>query len=253
MADPYPESTASTASPASPPAAAIVAGIGGLAALIGVFLHWATLTSSLEGGEFAGQQFGPASQSVGAAGISHWTGMIALVAALVAIAGAVALVALRDPSTRRMAAMGALGGGAVALLMAILGVVMSESIALGDVPGGRQALDFARQFAEQLGVQGFGIDTGPGLGVFVTALGGAVAAVGGFMALSRTEPRPAGAVSEPRPPGSGFEAPTAPAGPQPTVPPEPPSASPPGEPKQAGETAPEAPPGQPRTPGESSP
>ena len=52
-------------------------------ALIGVFLNWATLTSSLEGGQFAGQQFGPASQSVGAAGISHWTGIIALVAWLI--------------------------------------------------------------------------------------------------------------------------------------------------------------------------
>jgi len=243
----------STASPASPPAAAIVAGVGGLAALIGVFLHWARLTSSLEGGQFAGQEFGPISRSEGAAGFEHWTGIIALVAALVVVAAAVALVVLRDPATRRMAAMAALGGGAVAVLMAILGVVMSESIALADVPGGEQALDFARQFAEQLGVQGFGIDTGPGLGVFVTAIGGAVAAVGGFMALGRTGPQPGRAVAEPPPPGMGFEAPTGPAGPQPTVPPEPPSASPPGEPKQAGETIPEAPPGQPKTPGESAP
>jgi hypothetical protein len=250
MEEPQPESTAS---PASPPAPAIVAGIGGLVALIGVFLNWATLTSSLEGGQFAGQQFGPASQSVGATGISHWTGIIALVAALAAIAAAVGMVLLQDPSTRRTAGMAAMAGGAVALLMAILGVVMSESIALADVPGGRQALDFARQFAEQLGVQGFGIDTGPGLGVFVTAIGGVVAAVGGFMALSRTGPTPERAVAEPPPPGTGFEAPTGPVGPQPTVPPEPPSATPPGEPKQAGETVPEAPPGHPKTPGEPAP
>jgi hypothetical protein len=250
MGAPYPEPTAS---PASPPLAAIVAGVGGLAALIGVFLNWATLTSSLEGGELAGQQFGPISRSEGAAGLGHWTGILALVAALVVIAAAVALVVLQDPATRRIAALAALGGGAVALLMAILGVVMSESIALADVPGGRQAIDFARQFAEQLGVQGFRIDTGPGLGVFVTALGGALAAVGGFLALRPASPRAERAVSEPAPPGSGFEAPTGPAGPQPTVPPEPPSASPPGEPKQAGETIPDAPPGQPKTPGESAP
>jgi hypothetical protein len=250
MGQPDPESPTS---PASPPVAAIVAGIGGLVALIGVFLNWGTLTSSLEGGQFAGQQFGPASQSVGAAGISHWTGILALVAAVAAIGGAVAMVFLQDPGTRRMAAMAALGGGAVAVLMAILGMVMSESIALGDVPGGRQALDFARQFAEQLGVQGFGIDTGPGLGVFITAIGGVVAAVGGFMALRQTGPIPQGAAAEPPPPGTGFEAPTGPAGPQPTVPPEPPSATPAGEPKQAGETVPEAPPGQPKTPGEPAP
>jgi hypothetical protein len=250
MGQPYPESTAS---PASPPPTAIVAGVGGLGALIGVFLQWATLTSSLEGGQFAGQQFGPASQSMGAAGISHWTGILALVAALVVIAAAVALVVLQDPATRRMAALAALGGGAVALLMAIVGVVMSESIALGDVRGGTQALEFARQFAEQLGVQGFGIDTGPGIGVFVTAIGGAVAAVGGFMAFRRMSPHAERGVSEPPPPGTGFEAPTGPAGPHPTGPPEPPSTTPPGEPKQVGESIPEPPPGQPRTPGESAP
>ena len=224
MGEPYPESTTS---PASPPAAAIVAGVGGVVALIGVFLHWATLTSSLEGGQFAGQQFGPASRSMGAAGLSHWTGIIALVAALVVIAGAVALVVLKDPATRRMAALAALGGGAVALAMAILGVVMSESIALADVPGGRQALDFARQFAEQRGVQGFGIDTRPGLGVFVTAIGGAGAAVGGFLAFSRTGTPPERADSEPPPPGTVFGTPT--------------------------EASPEAPPGQPKVPGESAP
>jgi hypothetical protein len=243
----------SAAPSASPPTAAIVAGVGGLVALIGVFLNWATVTSSLEGGQFAGQEFGPISRSEGAAGLEHWTGILALIAAVVVIAAAVGLVVLHDPGTRRMAAMTALGGGVVALLMAILGVVMSESIALTDVPGGRQALDFARQFAEQLGVQGFGIDTGPGVGVFVTAIGGVAAAAGGFMALRRTEPRAGRALSEPTPPGTGFEAPTGPAGPQPTVPPEPPSATPPGEPKQAGETTPEPPTGQPKTPGEGAP
>lgn len=249
MGEPHPESTASRAT--SP--AVILAGAGGLGAAIGVLTHWGVVTSSLEGGQFAGQQFGPASQSVGAAGISHWTGIIALVAALVVIAATVSLVVAQDAAARRVSAMAALGGGAVVLLMAILGVVMSESIAAGNLPGGTQALDFARQFAEQLGVQGFTIEAGPGLGVFVTAIDGSVAAVAGFMALNRTEPQPQRAVAEPPPPGTGFEAPTGPAGPQPTVPPEPPSASPPGEPKQAGETVPEAPPGQPKTPGEGAP
>lgn len=217
----------------APPAGAIVAGVGGLVALIGVFLNWAKLTSSLEGGEFAGQQFGAASQSVGASGISHWTGILALVAAVVALAAAIGIVILRDPSIGRMAAMAAAGGGAVALLVALLAIFMSETIALGDVPGGRQALEFARQFAEQLGVEGFGIDTGPAIGVFVTAIGGAAAAVGGFMALGRTGPQPAVPAGEPPPPpGTGFEAPMGPE--PPTVSPEPPATPPPDEPHRPG-------------------
>jgi hypothetical protein len=208
MGQPYTEPTAASSS--SPPPGAIVAGIGGLVALIGVFLHWAKLTSSLEGGQFEGQQFGAATQSVGAAGTSHWTGILALVAALVAVAAAVAIVVLQDPGTRRMAAMAAVGGGAVALLMAVLGIVMSETIAVGDVPGGRQALDFARQFAQQLGVEGFGIDTGPAIGVFLTAAGGAVAAVGGFMALGQVHPQAARAPQPSPPSGTGFEAPSQP-------------------------------------------
>jgi uncharacterized membrane protein len=245
-----PHTEPTTPSRVSPPAGAIVAGIGGLLTLVGVFLHWARLTSTLEGGQFAGQQFGPASQSVGATGISHWTGILALVAGLVAVAAAIAIVVLQDPGTRRMAAMAAAGGGTLALLMAILGIVMSESIALGDVPGGKQALDFARQFAEQLGVEGFGIDTGPAMGVFVTAMGGALAAGGGFMAL-RGGPVVVGRAQEPPPAGTGFEAPSRPPGPQPTVPPEPPSATGPGGPSQAGgETTPEPPPGDAKKSGE---
>jgi hypothetical protein len=208
MEQPYTEPT--TASGPSLPTGAIVAGIGGLVALVGVFLHWAKLTSSLEGGQFAGQQFGAMSQSVGASGTSHWTGILALVAGLVAVAAAIAIVVFQDSGTRRMAAMTALGGGALALLMAILGIVMSETIAVGDVPGGRQALEFARQFAQQLGVEGFGIDTGPAIGVFVTAVGGAVAAVGGFMAQGQIHPQVARAPQPSPPSGTGFEAPNQP-------------------------------------------
>jgi hypothetical protein len=195
------------------PPGAIVAGIGGLLALFGVFLDWANLTSSLQGGQFAGQQIPAASQSVGASGTSHWTGILALLAAVVALVAAAGIWALRDPATRRTAAMAATGAGAVALLMAVMAFFMTESIALADVPGGREALDFARQFAEQLGVQGFGIETSAAIGVFVTAVGGAVAAVGGFLALRGAEAQPEEPLSpESPPPGTGFEMPTTPSG-----------------------------------------
>lgn len=235
----------------SMPPGAIVAGAGGLLALIGVFLEWASITTSLEGGQFAGQQIPAGSQSVGASGISHWTGILALLAAAVAVAGAVGVFVLKDASTRRKAAAAATGGGAVAILMAIVAFLMTESIALADVPGGREALEFARQFAEQLGVGGFEIDTGVGIGVFVTAIGGAVAAVGGFLALrgADVQPMAAGPPELPQT-GTGFEMPTAPASPQPTAPPQPASATPPGEPEQVGEMSPEPPPGATKQPGD---
>jgi hypothetical protein len=234
VGQPYTES--STTSSTSPPPGAIVAGIGGLVALIGVFLPWANVTTAFEGGQLGGQQFGGASQSVGATGISHWTGILALIAALVTLAVAVGVVVLQDPGTRRTAAIVAVGGGGAALVMAILGVVMSESIAVGSAPGGREALDFARQFADQLGLEGFRVDTGPAIGVFVTALGGAVAVAGGFLALRWVGPERVVPHREPLPPGTGFEAPTGPAGPQPSVPFEPPSTTPPGEPTKPDET-----------------
>lgn len=216
MGEPYTHPTITSSRPL--PAPAIVAGIGGLVALVGVFLNWASWTSSLEGGQFQGQQFGQISRSEGAAGIEHWTGILALAAALVAIAAAVGLVLLQDPGTRRMAAMAATAGGALALLMAILGILMSETLAVADLPGGKQALDFARQFAEQLGVEGFGIDTGPSIGVFVTALGGAAAAVGGFMAFRQTGREPTTLDHQPPSAGMGFESPAE--GPSPAPPPE---------------------------------
>jgi hypothetical protein len=233
------------------PTGAIVAGVGGLLAIIGVFLEWASVTTSIEGGQFAGQPIPGGTESVGATGISHWTGIVALMASVAALAAAAGIVSLREAATRRTSAMVAAGAGGLALLMTIVAFLMSESIALADVPGGAQALDFARQFAEQLGVGGIEIDVGPSMGVFVTAIGGAIAVVGGVLALRGTEAQPvASGAQEPPPSGTGFETPTAPAGPQPTVPPEPPSATPPGEPPQAGETTPEPPPGDAKKPGD---
>lgn len=233
------------------PPGAIVAGAGALLAIVGVFLDWASVTTSIEGGQFAGQQLPGGTDSIGATGISHWTGIVALLASVVALAAAAGIGFLREAATRRTAAMVAAGAGAAALLMTIVAFIMSESIALADVPGGAQALEFARQFAEQLGVGGIEIDVGPSIGVFVTAIGGAVAAVGGVLALRATEAQPyAAGAPEPTPPGTGFEMPTAPAGPQPTVPPEPPSGAPPGEPPQPGETTPEPPPGDAKEPGD---
>lgn len=195
MEQPFTEPT--TASSAPPPAAVIVSGIGGVAALIGVFLDWATITTSFEGGQFAGQQLPAFTESVGTAqGLDHWTGVVALVASVVAVAGAIGSTVVQDSGTRRTAVMAAVGGGIVALLTAIVGRVVSESIAVSTFPGGSQALEFARQFAEQLGGQGFRIQTGPSLGVFVTALGGAVAAGGGFMALRQAGPQPAATTHE---------------------------------------------------------
>jgi hypothetical protein len=196
MEQPHTEPT--TAWSAPPPVAAIVAGIGGLSALIGVFLDWATITTSFEGGQFAGQQLPAFTESVGTAqGLDHWTGIVALVASVVAVAGAIGSVVVQDSGTRRIAVMAAIGGGLVALLTAIVGMVVSESIAVSTFPGGSQALEFARQFAEQLGGQGFRIHTGPSLGVFVTALGGAAAAGGGFMALRQAGPQSAAPAHQP--------------------------------------------------------
>jgi hypothetical protein len=206
MEEPYTQPATTSSRPL--PAAAIVAGMGGLVALIGVFLSWATLTSSFEG--FRGDQ-------VGVAGRFHWIGILALVAAVVTIAASIAMVVLQEAASRRAAAVAALAGGAGAVLIAILGIVMSESIVLSRVPRG--AIDFRRALAEQLGVEGFGIDTGPSIGVFVTALGGAAAAVGGFMALRHAGRQPISPAYEPAP-GMGFEGPEV--GPNPPPPEGPP-------------------------------
>jgi hypothetical protein len=192
------------------PVSAILAGIGGLVALIGVFLDWANVTSSFAGGQFAGQQLPEISETVSTVrGLSHWTGLLALVAGIATVGAAIAIVLLHDPATRRMATVVALGGGGLAFLLALLGFFMSEAIVVGGDPEGRLALEFQRQFAERFGGQGFSVDTGPAIGVFVTAVGGAVAAAGGLMGLGRAGPQAGRA--EPLP-GTGFEPPPPPPG-----------------------------------------
>jgi hypothetical protein len=159
---------------------ALAALAGGLAAVVGVFLDWAALTS-------VGTVLAPVETVRGVAGIRHWTGFVALLAAGVAVLGALGAGFFEDAVGRRSAALVAAGGALSALLAVGLGFSQREAIATTGFPGGREALAFARDFAQEfnaeldLDIPPPRVETGPGLPV--AAVGSVVAAAGGLLAV----------------------------------------------------------------------
>jgi hypothetical protein len=159
---------------------ALAALAGGLVAVVGVFLAWATLTS-------VGSLVAPIETTVGVAGIRHWAGLVALVAAGLAVLGGVGAGFFLDVIGRRQAAVVAVVAGLLALVFGLVGFGQRETIATTGLPGGREALAFARDFADEFN-QEFDLDipaprVEAGTGVYLTMIGGGLAALGGLVAL----------------------------------------------------------------------
>jgi len=165
---------------------AVAALAGGLLGVIGVFLPWAQLAS-------VGSLVTPAVTTVGVSGIRHWSGLAALVASGVAVLGALGAGMFEDAPSRRQAGTVAAVAGALAVVAALIGFSQREAIATGGLPGGREALAFARDFAAEFNRE-FDLSippprVGAGGGVFLTVAGGAAGAIGGLLVLRQEAPR----------------------------------------------------------------
>jgi MFS family permease len=159
---------------------ALAALAGGLLAVVGVFLAWASLTS-------VGSLVAPVETTVGVAGIRHWTGLLALVAAGLAVLGGVGAGFFLDVLGRRQAAVVAVIAGVLALVFGLVGFTQRETIATTGLPGGSEALAFARDFAAEFN-QELDLDipaprVEAGTGAYLTMVGGGVAILGGLVAL----------------------------------------------------------------------
>jgi hypothetical protein len=182
--------------PRPPTVAGWAALLGGVAAVTGAFLAWATLTTG--GGTFF--DVTAPERSVGVPGYRHYAGMVAIVAGgTAALGGLAALVAESGRSFRRGAAAAVVGGIAVVGAV-VLGYLLRDAIATTGVAGGIETLRFEERFAELFGEE-LGADIprpriGVGPGLWLSAIGGAAAVVGGVLALLRS---PAGSRR------SGFE------------------------------------------------
>jgi hypothetical protein len=153
---------------------------GALVAVVGIFLDWATLTS-------AGTLVAPVETTTGVAGINHWTGLVALAAGGMAFLGGVGAGFFEDSSGRRSAALVAVGAAVVGLAALAVALSQREAIATTGMPGGTDALEFARDFVREfneelnLGLPAPRVATGTGL--YVTGAGYLLALAGGAVAL----------------------------------------------------------------------
>jgi hypothetical protein len=151
----------------------ILAALGGLAAAVGTFLAWATASAAQD--EFLGQSFPAMSE----AGIGDWTGMLTLLAGLVALGGGIMALTSADANMRRKASMAAGVAGILAILLVVI-FAFRLSSALG---------------AEASILETVGVTVGRGIGVYVSGIGGILAAIGGFMAMAGA--RETGMAAEP--------------------------------------------------------
>lgn len=139
--------------------------LGGFLAAAGVFLGWWEVDGYRES-EIFGRELVLEDTLAGRA---SWTGVLALLAGLVV--GVLAIVSLLVGShdLQRILPVVAMAGGLVILASAALGMLQSDEVA-------RASVD-----AADLSVEG-----SAGIGLFLSAAGGALAAIGGLVA--RREP-----------------------------------------------------------------
>jgi hypothetical protein len=104
-----------------------------------------------------------------------------------AVLGAVGAGFFEDAPGRRWAALVATGAGTVVLLAAVIGMIQREAIATTGLPGGTEALEFARDFAaefnEELDIDIPAPRVETGTGVYLTLIGGGLAVAGSLVAL----------------------------------------------------------------------
>jgi hypothetical protein len=137
---------------------------GGFLILLGIFLKWFSVTANIAG--FSG--------SISKAGTEDWTGIVTLIASLVAIAGGGAAILLADVRVKRSALMAATIAGVIALVVTVIAFFRANSVGveLPVLAGGPNA----------------SIDAGAAAGLYVSFLGAVIATAGGVLAARRPAP-----------------------------------------------------------------
>jgi hypothetical protein len=134
---------------------------GGFLILLGIFLKWFSVTANIAG--FSG--------SISKAGTEDWTGVVALIAALVAIGGGGAAILMTDARIKRSALMAATIAGVIALVVTVIAFFRANSVGveLPVLAGGPNA----------------SIDAGAAAGLYVSFLGAVIATAGGVLSARR--------------------------------------------------------------------
>ena len=150
--------------------AVVLAGLGGLLGAVGAFTTWFSATAVRQTEIFGTEVVGTADVN----GTGDWTGLVAVIGGAVVGAVAVAALLLTVRALRRGAGPLAVAGGLV-----ILAVTVAAYLRLDDVAAEILAAD----------LDGPGVDarSSTGVGLLLSAGGGAIAAVAGVVAR-RTGP-----------------------------------------------------------------
>lgn len=165
--DPQPERPPSPASTGSGeinyPAWAMIG--GGFLILIGIFLNWFTVSATVGG----------FSASASETGTGDWTGIVALIASLVAIGAGGSAILMADPAIKRYALIAGTIAGVIALIVTVVAFFRANSVGI-DLPQ-----------EGQLGAAA--IDGKAAVGLYISFLGAVIATVGGALAMRGGQPR----------------------------------------------------------------
>jgi hypothetical protein len=138
---------------------------GGFLILIGIFLNWFTVSASIAG----------FSASASESGTGDWTGIVALIASLVAIGAGGSAILLADPAIKRYALIAGTIAGVIALIVTVVAFFRANSVGL-DLPQEGQLGSAA-------------IDGKAAVGLYISFLGAVIATVGGALAMRGQQPR----------------------------------------------------------------
>ena len=146
--------------------AVALAAIGGFAAAVGVLLGW-WRAEAFRASEIFGREIVEERTLLGTA---HWSGTVALLVGLMVTLAALGGLVLSARGVRRAAAIAALSGGFFVMAAAAFGFSQATTVA-----------------EAQVGGPGLGVDATVAGGLFLSAVGGAVAVVAGLLAQRTAE------------------------------------------------------------------
>lgn len=132
---------------------------GGFVILIGIFLNWFTVSATIGG----------FSASVSETGTGDWTGIVALIASLVAIGAGGSAILMADPAIKRYALIAGTIAAVIALIVTVVAFFRANSVGI-DLPQEGQLGSAA-------------IDGKAAVGLYISFLGAVIATVGGALAM----------------------------------------------------------------------
>ena len=138
---------------------------GGFIILIGIFLNWFTVSATIAG----------FSASVSETGTGDWTGIVALIASLVAIGAGGSAILMTDPMIKRYSLIAGTIAAVIALIVTVVAFFRANSV----------GVDLPRQ--GQLGAAA--VDGTAAIGLYISFLGAVIATVGGALAVRGRQPR----------------------------------------------------------------